>query len=296
LEPGEPAGYFKNGVVKKAQNRNREAVVMFEKALTLNPDFAPALTEVADIYLRERNLDGALNRVRQQASKRPKNPAYQVLLGKLYMAKNDNANARKNFETALSMDPDNLEAMLGMARLEQSEGSIDKALARYEKLAAQNPNNTGIALLMASLLERKGEPARAKAIYEDVLKKNPNAAAAANNLAFYYAEYEPTADNIAKAEKLIAPLLEKHGNVPHVTDTAAWVYYRKGNYERAKSLILSNYETASRFPAVQYHLGMIYLRLGDNEKARNHLKLALQGKDQFPGRVEAEKELAALAK
>jgi tetratricopeptide (TPR) repeat protein len=185
--------------------------------------------------------------------------------------------------------------MLGMAQLEQSEGSIDKALARYEKLVAQNPSNTGIALLMASLLERKGEPAKAKVIYEDVLKKNPNAAAAANNLAFYYAEYEPTKDNIAKAEKLMAPLLEKYGNVPHVVDTGAWVYYRKGDYEKAKSLILSNYESASRFPAVQYHLGMTYLRLGDKDKAKNHLQIALQSKEQFPGRVEAEKELKALS-
>ncbi|HRR41918.1 MAG TPA: tetratricopeptide repeat protein, partial [Syntrophales bacterium] len=210
--------------------------------------------------------------------------------------KRDYAGARKSLETALTMDPDSLEAMLAMAQLEQSEGSLDNALARYEKLMAKNPDNAGIALLTASLLERKGDPVKAKAIYEDVLKKNPNAAPAANNLAFYYAEYEPTKDNIAKAEKLIAPLLEKHANVPHVVDTAAWVYYRKGEYEKARGLLLSVYESASRFPAIQYHLGMTYLRLGDNEKARTHLQLALKGREQYPGRTEAEKELKAISK
>jgi len=41
---------------------------------------------------------------------------------------------------------------------------------------------------------------------------------------------------------------------------------------------------------------MTYLRLGDKDKAKNHLQLALQSKDQFPGRGEAEKELKALSK
>ncbi len=79
-------------------------------------------------------------------------------------------------------------------------------------------------------------------------------------------------------------------------DTAAWVYYRKGDYDKARGLILSIYESAGRFPAIQYHLGMTYLRLGDKDKAKNHLQLALQGKDQFPGRNEAEKELKAISK
>ena len=43
-------------------------------------------------------------------------------------------------------------------------------------------------------------------IYEAVLAQNPDTPAAANNLAFYYAEHDPTPENLEKAEKLLASI------------------------------------------------------------------------------------------
>ncbi|HUT43578.1 MAG TPA: hypothetical protein VMW95_04505, partial [Desulfobacterales bacterium] len=105
---------------------------------------------------------------------------------------------------------------------------------------------------------------------------------------------EPTKENLAKAEKLIAPLLEKFKNVPSLVDTGAWVYCRKGEYGKARNLLLGIDEKARNIPAINYHLGMIYLGLGEKDKAKSHLQLALKGKENFPGRQEAEKEMEKL--
>ena len=146
-----------------------------------------------------------------------------------------------------------------------------------------------------SLLLALGEYGEARVIYEDVLDKNPKSSAAANNLAFYYAEHEPTEKNLSKAEKLIGPLLEKFKDNPDVVDTAAWIYYRKSDFETARDLLLGVEEKIGSRPIVNYHLGMIYLSLGNQAEARQHLQLATQGQEQYSGRKEAEKTLKTLS-
>jgi tetratricopeptide (TPR) repeat protein len=277
--------------VKLAEKKVKEANLFFEEALTKNPDFVPAMRRLLNILVTEKKPDMAIERCRQQIAKRPENSGYYVLLGRLYSSKQDYALARKNFELALEKNPNNQEALLALARLEESTGSIDEAIAKYKKIREMNPENLNIALLAARLFEQKGEYKKAKIIYEEVLDKNPDSAIAANNLAFYYTEHEPTEENLARAEKLIRPLVQKYKDVAQLLDTEAWIYYRKGDYEKARDILLGVVEKVRDIPVANYHLGMILLHLGEKEKAREYLQLAVNSKEPFPGKEEAKNAL-----
>ncbi len=166
---------------------------------------------------------------------------------------------------------------------------MEKALKKYREVWAKNPANLGVAMLIATLLEQQGRPREAKAIYEKILDRNPNVSAAANNLAFYYAEYEPTTQNLMRAKALVGPLLDRHKDNPNVMDTAAWIAYRQGEFKKARDLMAGMEEKSKNIPVINYHLGMIYLRLDRKALARKYLSRALKGKDRYPGRKEAEK-------
>ena len=101
----------------------------------------------------------------------------------------------------------------------------------------------------------------------------------------------PPKKNLAKAEKLIEPLIEKYKEIPHIQDTGAWVYYRQGEYEKARELLSRVEGKAGDNPAMSYHLGMIYLKLGEKAKARKNLQQALNSKEPFHHREEAKKAL-----
>jgi predicted Zn-dependent protease len=118
---------------------------------------------------------------------------------------------------------------------------------------------------------------------------------AANNLAFYYAEYDPTMENLKKAESLILPLLSKFKDHPHFADTAAWLYYRQGNFAKARDILVHVEDKIGNQPVIQYHFGMIYLQLEQEAEARRHLELALGSGQDFPGREEAERTLRELS-
>jgi len=117
---------------------------------------------------------------------------------------------------------------------------------------------------------------------------------AANNLAFYYAEYDPTKENLEKAENLVSPMLEKNRDVASLLDTAAWIYYRKGEFEKAKSLLAPVEDKGRLIPEMGYHLGMIYARMGEKEKAKELLQTALNSKMEFTGKKDAEKALGEM--
>jgi tetratricopeptide (TPR) repeat protein len=294
LAPKSPVPYYKKGIVKRLEKKTAEAESLFEKSLEANVDYTPALIQSLDPLLKKKKLNEAISRVRQQIKKTPGNSDYYILLGKLYTIRKDYSNARKNYEKAFEINPNSQQALFNLGRLEQSRGSLDKALANYQKMRALDPDNPRIALLVAMTFEQKGEHKKARDIYEEILDRNPEVPMAANNLAFYYCEYEPTKKNLARAEKFIAPLLEKFKDVPSLVDTGAWVYYHKGKYEKARDLLLSIDEKARNIPAINYHMGMIYLGLGEKDKAKSYLQSALKDNKDFPGQQKAEKAMEKL--
>ena len=294
VAPDSPVPYYKKGIVKQLEEKGDEATDLFEKALEANVDYAPALVQTLDPLLKEKNLEEAIERVNQQIEKSPNNSSYYIVLGKLHAIKKDYTAAEKNFEKAYELNPNSLQALHNLAQVEQLKGSTDEALATYEKMRQINPDNARIALLTAMALEQKGEHKRAVAIYEEVLAKEPDSPLAANNLAYYYAEYEPTKENLEKAEKIVAPLLEKYKNDPAIMDTVAWVYYRKGDYKKALDAMAGIEDKIKDAPTISYHMGMIHLGLGDTDTAKKYLKSAVESGERFPGYDDAEKALLQL--
>lgn len=79
-----------------------------------------------------------------------------------------------------------------------------------------------------------------------------------------------------------------------MVDTAAWIYYRKGDLARARDLLLGVEEKFDNRPTVYYHIEIIYFNLGQKGKAKEYLQMAIESKESFPGRQEAAKALKEL--
>ena len=295
LEPEAALPNYKVGLVKLLDNKEKEALPYFEKALAVNGNYVSALAQIAYASIRGGDHDAAVTRVQKHIDGNPQNPDFYVLLGRIYAIGKNFPKARQSFEEAFKIDPDNENALFNLAQLEQSQGSINEALEYYEKIRAKNPDNSFISLMIAMLLETKGETEKAREIYEQVLVTNPENVIAVNNLAFYLAEHEPTPENLARAEALILPLRAKAKGNLSLTDTIAWIYYRKGEYEKARDLLITSQEDDITIPAVNYHLGMIFSRLDEKELAKKYLQVALETQSAFPGREDAELELKKLS-
>jgi predicted Zn-dependent protease len=115
-----------------------------------------------------------------------------------------------------------------------------------------------------------------------------------NNLAYLLAEYQPTPENLARAQKIATEILDNNPEDPRLLDTVGWIYCRQKNYAEAKKYLGKAVDKAPEHPVLQYHLGFCVAKMGDTAAARTALEKALAAKDSFPEREAAEKLLQSL--
>jgi tetratricopeptide (TPR) repeat protein len=139
-------------------NRLADAVAQAEDVLKQNPDNLEAHRMLGRIYARmigegqagridERNVRRAIEQFEAVTQKEPKDADSWVMLGRLYQASNKSPEAEKAFNKALESEPDNEEALAGLANLYTALGDSAKAAEKLKAIAEKNPNERTLATL-----------------------------------------------------------------------------------------------------------------------------------------------------
>ena len=89
-------------------------------------------------------------------------------LGTLQARTGQLASARHNFAQALLADPDNFQAVLGLARIDLRERHAEQARRHLRSLQALKPDDPAVVLLAADLLQLDGELSTARAMYQQL--------------------------------------------------------------------------------------------------------------------------------
>src|SRR5439155_22593164 len=81
---------------------------------------------------------------------------------------------------------------------------------------------------------------------------------------------------------------------PHVEDTLGWLLVKRGDYQRAVTLLKDAVEKLPQEAGMQYHFGIASQHIGDVTAARQALTAAVNSPSSFWGKEDARKALAAL--
>ncbi|MBI3805568.1 MAG: tetratricopeptide repeat protein [Nitrospirae bacterium] len=291
LAPKEPIGYYRLGLIRRAQKKEQEALTFFEKALSINVNYPDALSQIVAIHLSKGEGDKALKRVTAQIDASPRNPVFYNLLAKLYASKKDYKRAEESHRKAIDLDPTYLASYLDLGSLYAQAKQFDQGLQKLDEALKVNPNVAQIYMTRGVIYETQQKYSQAQKEYEKALQIDPNFAPAANNLAWIYAEQ---GGNIDRALTLAQMAKEKYPEDPAVSDTLGWIYYKKNVFIKAVSLLEDSVEKLSQNPVVRYHLGMAYYKNGQKALARKELAESLKLGKTFVGSDEAEKVLKEL--
>jgi TolB-like protein/cytochrome c-type biogenesis protein CcmH/NrfG len=160
----------------------------FQKALQLDPGYAPAWADVAQVALRQvangyAPVADTIAREDTAAQKAVQlDPTYAegfVALGRSRLMSNfDWSGAREAFEHALQLDPGNSNAQFSVAHLSVSTGSTDDGLHRFQQLLQRDPLNLLERRYIARVLYYAGRLDEAEATIHVVLQVNPSFPAA----------------------------------------------------------------------------------------------------------------------
>lgn len=230
------------------------------------------------------DVNGANAAYRDAVARQPDDADLRAGWGALFLDVHQEADAETLFQEALALDPDNVDALLGLASL--SMGRFDAAVEAYlQRVRIRAPQEPGVGLLEARLALEAGELQAGRRILQRLLRRLPEDPATAG------AAPEALAARLdAFALLAAADALQDVGDSPW-TSRALALNPRFGDAHAvpARLLVINRryLEAVARYRqavavaptdwAAHAQLGINLLRVNRPADARRHLSTAYQG-------------------
>ena len=145
----------------------------FEKALEIEPDFAPALFNLGLIYLHQGKLDGALENLNRLIRIEPENDRAYSLRVEAHLGKEDLTSAQADIDQLKQLAPQNSSTWQESGRLHYRQDRMSEAVADFEKALELDPDDPDLHLDLALALDQTDRKELATQHYENFLVHSP---------------------------------------------------------------------------------------------------------------------------
>ena len=286
--PDNAAYWLNSARAQLALNQPLAARASLRRAATLDPKWLPAVSTLALVDVRERDVPAALARVDALEKAEPHNPGVLALKGAVEAAAGRTSAAVADFQAAQRLRPSAMVAVqIYHVELAAHAAHPEQALIEW---LARAPKDWAVRDLLADydLVVAKA-PRRAIAQYRQVIALAPNNVVALNNLAWALTEIG--------AHGAVAMAMRAHRlapKAPSVDDTLGWALARSGRSAQALPYLKAATRLDPHDPDMAYHYAYALARSGRKAEARAVLTRLLSAKAAFASRPNAERLLAAL--
>jgi len=168
LDPTFPEPYKALGDLFLAAPRRLfdQAVEAYQKALELRPFYADAYVGLGDGRAAKGEVDAAIASYQKALLYNPGNPKVHMSLGRIYYdEKGLYYESVSSYQKAIDLDPQFLEARMGLGEVYEDKGLYQEAIREYRKVVDLNPQHTG-GLYNLALVYEKVDPREAIAHWE----------------------------------------------------------------------------------------------------------------------------------
>jgi tetratricopeptide (TPR) repeat protein len=143
-----------------------EAIKAYGKAIELRPFYAEAHVGLGDALAAKGDVDQAVAAYQKGLEYNPMNAKVHVSLGKIYYSeKGLYYESVTAYKKAIDLDPDYLDARMGLAEVYEDKGLYKEAIDEYRKVVETDAKNTG-ALYNLALVYEKVDPNEAMTLWE----------------------------------------------------------------------------------------------------------------------------------
>jgi tetratricopeptide (TPR) repeat protein len=226
-----------------ALGRPADATSLAQEALKVDPENTDAHRMLGRVYfsqinkgaqgqIDEKALRMALQEFQKVIEKDPKDVDTLVTLGRLYAGSNDTANAEKSYNAALAVEPDNEEALTGLAMVYGNMGDTTKAIEKLRAATEKSPNERSLMILAKAYEDQKNYKDAAEAL-KKALEMQPENSQLAHSLAedlFFSDQY----DEALKVYQELAAHNPKDSTIPL---RMADIYSSKHDFAKAHQAI-----------------------------------------------------------
>jgi tetratricopeptide (TPR) repeat protein len=254
------------------------AASQFQKVLKNAPDDQSRFYLAACLEALERGNEA--EKLYKQIDKR--SPAYvdaQLrLAGMEFMAENSDA-AEKRVKVLISNFGNSADAYMLLSNIYFNQQKYRKLLTETEMALSLSNLPSRLLFNRAIAHEHFKEYEEVESSLKRLLTMDPKNPEALNFLGYIYAEQKI---NLHEAEALVRRALNEKPNDGYYLDSLAWVYYQRGEYDRAIETQAKAISQVSDDPVMYEHMGDMFWKKDDKAKARNNWQKALEMKHGNP--------------
>jgi tetratricopeptide (TPR) repeat protein len=241
-------------------------------------------------YAKQGQLDKAIAEFEEAIKLDPNYVEAHVNLGIGYAKQGMFDKAIAAYEEAIRLDPDIAEAHYNLGLAYAKQGMFDKAIPQYEEALKLNPDDADTHWNLGAAYADQGQADKAITEYKAAIELDPNIAEVHYDLGVVY--YKQGELNEAAAEFEEAVKLDPNYVKAHVNLGSAYVGLDK--LDEA----IAEYQEVIRidpdFAEAHKGLGVVYSQQGKAEEAILELETYLQLAPDAPDRAAAEQEIARL--
>lgn len=136
----EPKLYSDLGYVLQLQGKHDQAVENYNKALSLDPAFIPAIFNMAGMLKLQGKLDGALSHYRRAMELSPGNAEVYNSIGIILSMKNQFEDASVYYSKALEIKPDIASAHKDLGKIYVIQKDFERAVISFTEALKYNPD------------------------------------------------------------------------------------------------------------------------------------------------------------
>jgi len=246
LNPRNPSAHYLLGSIAADNEEFDKAILHYEKAIEIRPEFEPPYYEMVGIHLNTRQPRKALDVLTKARIRFPKR-----FLGEFYTG-------------------------IALASLRRTKEALTHLTAAELIAAKQAPQRLTpfFYFQLGSMFERNGNLNKAEEKFLKSLAANPDDPETLNYLGYMWAE---KGKKLRQALEWISKAMKLEPDSAAIQDSMGWVLFQLGDHKKALPHLL-NAEAGleQRDPVILEHLGDTYHALGRKEKAREAWESSLE--------------------
>jgi tetratricopeptide (TPR) repeat protein len=260
--------------------------------LKLDPKNAEALQQVAYCLFQQKNVEGALAKLREAAKVQTDLPAPEAILARFYQWTNDRENAAKWLTTAVTRDPTNLKNQLAAGRLALEMGQLDKAHKHASLAMRIDPQSLEANLFRAEVALCQKDYEIAQFNLESAIQRLPRSFVS-NKLALALIGQKDEAKG-RRALRIAEANARQYPKSAELASTYGWVLYRLGRLDDAEKALRIAAPIADSNVDTAYIFARVAIARGRKAEAKRLLERALKNEKPSPFLQEARDLLKQL--
>ncbi|MFN7262921.1 MAG: tetratricopeptide repeat protein [Pseudobdellovibrionaceae bacterium] len=175
LDPSDPEGLVKAGLLYMEMNKFSEAIIQFQRALKVNSQYPKINFYIGKAAYESGNYELGLQSADAERQLNPNLADSYILAGEIYSASKQFQKCANEYQQAVRLRPVGSDLYVKLARCHRQAGSPEVAESMLNIAATQESGNPEIYKELGAVLEVRGDRPAAVKAFEKYLGLSPNA-------------------------------------------------------------------------------------------------------------------------